>query len=119
MSNLEQKMNYYRDGLLNSFECEYCEEEKECEYCHGTGILSERGFFASHVLDHEFIINSKKELIGYRLALCAGGPNIYLSSSFSKILKLSGSWWGEKRTDSVEMPIEFDLDGIVETIFNC
>jgi hypothetical protein len=109
-------MNYYKDGLLNGFECEYCAKDNECEYCHGTGILNAWGFFDSHVIDHEFILNSKKELIGYKLTLCAGGPNIYLESSFSNILRLSGFWYDERRTDSVEMPI--DLDEAIETIFN-
>ena len=68
----------------------------------------------SDVLDIQWIINRDKELLGARILVSFGGPNIWVNTQTSRI---EGYWWNESA--EAFFSTNHDLNDALEEIYNC
>jgi hypothetical protein len=71
--------------------------------------------YLSDVLDIEYIANGNREVLGARILVAFGGPNIWINTRTKQV---EGYWWGESCIMSYERD-EIGLDDAIETIWNC
>ena len=71
--------------------------------------------YLQDALDIQYIVNSNKEVLGARILVAFGGPNIWINTFTHEV---EGYWWG----DTCKLPYIKDsigLDEAIETIWNC
>lgn len=71
--------------------------------------------YLQDALDIEYIVNGKREVLGARILVAFGGPNIWINTRTKQV---EGYWWG----DTCLMSYDHDnigLDEALEELFNC
>jgi hypothetical protein len=71
--------------------------------------------YLSDALDIEYIVTGKREVLGARVLVAFGGPNIWINTRTKQV---EGFWWSDKCI----MPYESDsigLDDAIETLWSC
>lgn len=71
--------------------------------------------YLSDALDIEFIVNSEREVLGARILVAFGGPNIWINTRTKQV---EGYWWSDKCVMSYDND-EIGLDDAIETIWSC
>ena len=49
--------------------------------------------YLQDALDIEYIVNGKREVLGARILVAFGGPNIWINTRTKQV---EGYWWGDK-----------------------
>lgn len=70
--------------------------------------------YLQDALDIEYIVNGKRELLGARILVAFGGPNIWVNTRTNTV---EGYWWNESA--SARFVDGIDLDDALETLWNC
>ena len=71
--------------------------------------------YLSDALDIEYIVNGHREVLGARILVAFGGPNIWINTRTKQV---EGYWWGDKCFMSYERD-EIGLDEAIETLWSC
>jgi len=71
--------------------------------------------YLSDALDIEFIVNSQREVLGARILVAFGGPNIWINTRTKQV---EGYWWSDKFVMSYDND-EIGLDDAIETLWSC
>jgi len=71
--------------------------------------------YLSDALDIEFIVNSQREVLGARILVAFGGPNIWINTRNKQV---EGYWWGDSCVMSYKRD-EFGLDDAIQTLWSC
>lgn len=104
---IEEHVQHIVDTIENGMDS--IEREDEGQYpMDGLEYLSD-------ALDIEYIVNSDKEVLGARILVAFGGPNIWIDTRNRRV---EGYWWGDSCIKSYSRD-EFDLDEAVRTIYSC
>jgi hypothetical protein len=74
--------------------------------------------YLSEVLDLQWIIRQDKELVGTRLLVAFGGPNIWIDTARGIV---EGYWWGDNFSSGYNTDSEFsrELNDALEELYNC
>ena len=92
------------------FHCgEYRHDEITCHDCHEplVEVMMDGFDYISDALDFEFILSSDKTLIGARILVAFGGPNIWIDTTKQTV---EGHWWDDSFTESYNRD-EMDIEG--------
>lgn len=84
-----------------------CDDEPEPAY-----LLD----YFNDVLDINYILNSDRELIGVKLLLTCGGPNIWLNTD---TCKLSLHWWTEYDEIYIDRDVCDAITEVFKDVFYC
>lgn len=79
------------------------------------GQLMDGYEYISDALDIEYIVNKDKEILGARILVAFGGPNIWINTRTKQV---EGYWWGDSCIMSYDRD-EMDIAGAVESIYEC
>jgi hypothetical protein len=71
--------------------------------------------YLSDALDIEYIVNSSREVLGARILVSFGGPNIWINTRTKQV---EGYWWGNSCIMSYNNDA-FHLDDAIETLWSC
>lgn len=71
--------------------------------------------YISDALDIEYIVNKDKQILGARILVAFGGPNIWINTRTKQV---EGYWWNDKCIMSYDRD-EMDIAGAVESIYEC
>jgi len=71
--------------------------------------------YLSDALAIEYIVNGNREVLGARILVAFGGPNIWINTRSQTV---EGYWWQDKFIESYSRD-EIGLDEAVETLWNC
>ena len=100
------------------FHCgEYRHDEITCHDCHEplVEVMMDGFDYISDALDFQFILSSDKTLIGARILVAFGGPNIWIDTKRGEV---EGYWGGETaRASFHDDPM--DVASAVSETFNC
>jgi len=100
------------------FHCgEYRHDEITCHDCHEplVEVMMDGFDYISDALDFEFILSSDKTLIGARILVAFGGPDIWIDTKRGEV---KGYWGGETARASFHDDPMSVADAISE-IFHC
>ena len=100
------------------FHCgEYRNDEIACHDCHEplVEVMMDGFDYISDALDFEFILSSDKTLIGARILVAFGGPDIWIDTKRGEV---KGYWGGETARASFHDDPMSVADAISE-IFHC
>ena len=71
--------------------------------------------YLQDALDIEYIVNGKREILGARILVAFGGPNIWINTRTKQV---EGYWWGDKCIMSYDQD-NIGLDDAIETLWSC
>ena len=71
--------------------------------------------YLQDALDIEYIVNGKREVLGARILVAFGGPNIWINTRTKQV---EGYWWGDKCIMSYDQD-NIGLDDAIETLWSC
>lgn len=71
--------------------------------------------YLQDALDIEYIVNGKREILGARILVAFGGPNIWINTRTNQV---EGYWWGDKCIMSYDQD-NIGLDDAIETLWEC
>ena len=71
--------------------------------------------YLQDALDIEYIVNGKREVLGARILVAFGGPNIWINTRTNQV---EGYWWGDKCIMSYDKD-NIGLDDAIETLWSC
>jgi hypothetical protein len=71
--------------------------------------------YLSDALDIEYIVNGNRDVLGARILVCFGGPNIWINTRTKQV---EGYWWSDKCVMSYDKD-EIGLDDAIETLWSC
>lgn len=103
-----------RDELNALYEADYTDAEREER--EELGEACDLYDYFSDVLDYEYIISSTRELVGVRVWVALGGPNIYIDSRASEIV---GHWGTDESRVWLPSEICDEINAIFEDIYSC
>lgn len=89
--------------------------ENGCESYENEGEMMDGFEYLSGALDIEYIVNSNREVLGARILVAFGGPNVWINTRTKQV---EGYWWGDScvmsyNTDSI------GLDDAIESLWSC
>ena len=71
--------------------------------------------YLSDALAIEYIVNSDREVLGARILVAFGGPNIWINTRTKQV---EGYWWSDKFVMSYDND-KIGLDDAIETLWSC
>lgn len=103
-----------REELQALYDADYSDEEREER--EESGEACDLYDYFNDVLDYEFAISSRRDMLGVKVWVTLGGPNIWIDTREGYI---KGAW-GTDRAD-VWLPSEIadEISTIFEDIYNC
>lgn len=99
---MSEQIKYQVQHIVNTI-------ENGCESYENEGEMMDGFEYLSGALDIEYIVNSKREVLGARILVAFGGPNIWINTRTQQV---EGYWWG----DSCVMSYNRDEIGIEDAI---
>ena len=107
MADVKSNVQHIVDTIQNGLDS--IEREDEGQYpMDGLEYLSD-------ALDIEYIVNGNRELLGARVLVAFGGPNIWINTRTKQV---EGYWWGDSCVMSYNSD-EIGLDDALETLWGC
>jgi len=105
--DLENQVKHIVESIENGLDSIEREDE---------GQVSMDGLeYLSNALDIEYIVNGQREVLGARILVAFGGPNIWINT---KNKTVEGYWWDERCTIDY-IKDEIGLDEAIQTIWAC
>jgi hypothetical protein len=107
MSDVKNNVQHIVDTIQNGLDS--IEREDEGQYpMDGLEYLSD-------ALDIEYIVNGDREVLGARILVAFGGPNIWINT---RTRQVEGYWWGDSCIMSYDND-EIGLDDAIQTLWSC
>lgn len=101
-------------GLEKGVTYDECGMDYDADGREATDIISGMDYL-NDVLDIEYIINGSGILLGARICVAFGGPNIWINTRNRTV---EGSWWGDQYTGDY-FTDAMDIDGACEELYSC
>jgi hypothetical protein len=124
MSDIKNQVQSIVETLENPPQwCEECDceiEENEhddtiCPHCEGETVEISAYAYLSDALDIEWIVsNDKTTLLGARVLVCFGGPNVWIDTRYGRV---DGHWWSESYNEAFTDTI--GLADALEDLWQC
>ena len=108
MEELENMVTSIRDELNRLYEADYTDEERD--EMEENGEAYNLYSYFDDALDIEYTISGNMDLLGARIAVTLGGPNIYINTRTGYV----EGYWG---TDKAEAWIPSEVCDEINTIF--
>lgn len=105
MKDLQNNVNYVAEELKALYNGERANEDDEAKNLYD---------YIADCLDVEYILNSAKKLIGVKLWVTLGGPNIYIDSRAGEVV---GHWGSDCARSWVPSEICEEINCYFEEIF--
>ena len=96
--------------IVNKIEQGFSDDELNCDDEPMTAFD-----YLQDALDIEYIVNGKREVLGARILVTFGGPNIWINTRTKQV---EGYWWGDKCIMSYDQD-NIGLDDAIATLWEC
>lgn len=112
MADLQKNVDFVANEVKTLYNADYTDEERE--EMENNGEIYDIYTYCADALDVEYTISSRGDLLGVRLYVTLGGPNIYIDTRAGEVV---GHWGADTARAWVPSEICDEINEIFEEIY--